>query len=134
MSSNNKRVPIVNQSYMNEKKEQKLIERRKKKGLIRRLTVFSIFACIVIVSFTLTLKLQRETLNEKQSKLNDLQVQSEELEQEKKTLQHEIKKLQDDEYIGKYVRQEYYLSDEGEVIFTIPDEEKEDEKTDENVD
>ena len=49
MSSNKKRVPIINQSYMNEQKQAKVIERRKKKVLIRRLTVFSIFACIVII-------------------------------------------------------------------------------------
>ncbi|NCU17736.1 FtsB family cell division protein [Pallidibacillus pasinlerensis] len=130
MSGKNKRIPIINQSYMNKQNQQKLVARRKKKLLIRRLTVFSIFACIVIISFTLTLKFQKETLSDKQKQLDELQVQSEKLEKEKKILQDEITKLQDDEYIGKYVRQEYYLSDEGEIIFTVPEDDQSDESVD----
>jgi len=34
------------------------------------------------------------------------------------------KKLQDEEYIGKFARKEYFLSGENEIIFAPPDEEE----------
>ena len=36
-------------------------------------------------------------------------------------LKLQISKLNDDEYIGKLLRKEYFLSEEGEIIFTLPD-------------
>lgn len=38
----------------------------------------------------------------------------------------QITQLEDDEYIAKLLRKEYFLSEEGDIIFVIP--EKEDKK------
>lgn len=37
-------------------------------------------------------------------------------------LQDEIKKLEDDDYIAKLARNEYYLSQENEIIFSFPED------------
>ena len=50
------------------------------------------------------------------------------LEKKQQILENEIIKLNDDEYIGKFARSEYFLSDIGEVIFNIPDPKKKDEE------
>jgi cell division protein DivIC len=85
----------------------------------------------VLISFTLvkTLYSQSSVLNEKQDQLKEIQAEYNQIKENQKILKEEITKLQNDEYIGKYARQEYYLSDDGEVIFTIPDKE-----ADESVD
>lgn len=46
------------------------------------------------------------------------------LEKEQLILENEIAKLNDDEYIAKLARSEYFLSDKGEIIFNIPNSEK----------
>ena len=48
---------------------------------------------------------------------------SEELEQvleKQEMLKLQIAKLEDDEYIAKLARKEFFLSEEGEIIFTMP--------------
>lgn len=119
-----KRVPIVNQSYKNKLEHESLIARRKKKALIRRLTAFAIFAAIVFVIIGTTMFYQMELLTEKQEQLEQMEENYNEIKKEQKILQEEITKLQDDEYIGKYARQEYFLSEEGEIIFTVPEDKK----------
>jgi cell division protein DivIC len=119
---NNKRIPIINQSYMNQQKQQSLITQRKKKALIRRLAAFSILAAIVFITLFTTMYFQSKALAEKEEQLKQVKSEYVELEETQKVLEEEIKKLQDEEYIGKYARQEYFLSDEGEIIFTIPED------------
>ena len=45
------------------------------------------------------------------------------LEKEQRLLEEEIVKLNDDEYIAKFARKEYFLSDDGEIIFNLPENE-----------
>lgn len=119
---NSKRIPIINQSYMNQQKQQSLISQRKKKALIRRLIAFSILAAAVFITLFTTMYFQSKALAEKEAQLKQVKSEFVELEETQKFLKEEIRKLQDEEYIGKYARQEYFLSDEGEIIFTIPEE------------
>ena len=39
-------------------------------------------------------------------------------------LKEEIVKLNDDDYIAKLARKEYFLSDDNEIIFTLPEKRK----------
>jgi cell division protein DivIC len=117
-----KRIPIINQSYMNQQKHQSLIDQRRKKALMRRLTAFSILAVTAFVILFTTMYFQSKALAEKEDQLKEIKSSYAEVEETQKVLEEEIKKLQDEEYIGKYARQEYFLSDEGEIIFTIPEE------------
>ena len=43
-------------------------------------------------------------------------------------LKEQIKRLNDKEYIEKLARSEYFLSNDGEIIFKLPEEKKESEK------
>lgn len=52
------------------------------------------------------------------------------LDKKKSLLKDEVVKLNDDEYIAKLARSEYFLSQDGEIIFNIP-EPKEKEEEDE---
>ncbi len=122
MSVDKNRVPILNQSYLNYQEQQSIYAKRKKKMLIRRLTVFFVFVAIILFVFIQALVTQSQTLTEKETKLKEVQAQYKELKENQKILKEEITKLQDDEYIGKYARQEYYLSDDGEIIFSVPEQ------------
>ncbi|RKJ59809.1 septum formation initiator, partial [Butyricicoccus sp. 1XD8-22] len=45
--------------------------------------------------------------------------------EQQEMLNLQIAKLEDDEYLAKLARKEYFLSEEGEIIFTIPKDKEE---------
>ncbi|OCA80685.1 cell division protein DIVIC [Bacillus sp. FJAT-27225] len=101
---------------------------RKRKGLIRRLSAFALLAAL-LTYFTISSMYTRATmLEDKKAEKERLHHQLSELKHEREVLKEEIKKLNDDEYLAKYARKEYFYSDEGEIIFTLPDDENKKEK------
>lgn len=113
-------------------------QRRKKQKVLfrRRMLVFSIFAAIVLFFLIHTIVKQNERLAEKEAEKEDVMVQLDAVKEKQEMLNLQIKKLEDDEYLAKLARKEYFLSDEGEIIFTIPEEDgkKEDKKDEESKD
>ena len=126
MSTERSRVPILNETYKSHQEQHSIYIKRRKKLLIRRLTLFFVFVAIVSYTLIKTLYTQASVLNEKQDQLKEVQAEYNQIKENQEILKENITKLQDDEYVGKYARQEYYLSDEGEIIFSIPDKEVED--------
>lgn len=126
---NERIVSAFNQSYLNQKQLQQKINQRKRKLLIRRLTVFFSFAAVIIYLLISTLLSQSETLENKQAEMEKLKKEYHELKERQIILKEEINKLQDDEYIGKFARKEFFLSGDNEIIFSTPDEEDEEENS-----
>lgn len=126
MSTERSRVPILNETYKSYQEQHSIYIKRRKKLLIRRLTLFFVFVAIVSYTLIKTLYTQASVLNEKQDQLKEVQAEYNQIKENQEILKENITKLQDDEYVGKYARQEYYLSDEGEIIFSIPDKEVDD--------
>ncbi|UTR12454.1 septum formation initiator family protein [Evansella sp. LMS18] len=97
--------------------EQKL---RRRKGLIRRLTVFG-FVCALIVVFTgVTLYNQHMVIQEQEAKQNELDKEMLTLEKEAKELTEEIELLQDPDYIAEIARRDFFLTKPGETLFQLP--------------
>ncbi len=115
-------IPVLNRSVSEKEKERSILQKRKKKLLIRRLTVFFILFMMITISLLSALISQNRVLSEKQEQLHNLDEEYHNLKEEQKALKEEIVKFQDEEYVGKYARQEYFMSDEGEIIFTIPED------------
>lgn len=68
---------------------------------------------------------QLSVLEEKEAEKKLLQKQLSGLERRQQILEEEIVKLNDDEYIAKLARKEYFLSEENEIIFNLPQKEEE---------
>ncbi|MFJ7733584.1 septum formation initiator family protein [Lysinibacillus sp. NPDC097231] len=105
------------------------IQSRKRK--MRRIVFFAIMP-VVIIAFLLNILLhQNETLAAKEKKMDEANQHLSVLKEEHDSLKLKIKQLEDDEYIAKLLRKEYFLSEEGEIIFIIPDKkDKKDKKDD----
>ncbi len=107
----------------NYKKQQEIATRRtskRRKLLIRRLSVFLTLA-VVITTLLISVLFSREaTLKAMHKEKKELQETLATLEKEQLMLENEILKLNDDEYIAKLARSEYFLSEKGEIIFNIP--------------
>lgn len=101
---------------------------KRKIGLRRRLTTFFIIASVVIVSLISTLYNQNQRLSEKEAEKEKMLAELQEMKEEQERLKLQIKKLEDDEYIAKLARKEYFLSDDGEIIFNIPKDERDKDK------
>ncbi len=108
--------------YMQEKQVYEKIKRRRRRGLYRRLIAYSIITVFLSVSFISVLISQYELLSEKKQEKLQLEKELELVKQEEQDLREEIKKLNDYEYIGELARRDYFFSDEGEIIFTFPND------------
>ncbi|WP_285769327.1 septum formation initiator family protein [Peribacillus sp. SI8-4] len=121
MSSLRKRkVAKIENAYVaqQEKKVQTVVKKRR--GLMRRLTLYSVFAALFLILAVTTLITQNAALDEKVQQKKEMQVKLAKLEKDETVLKEEIVKLNDDDYIAKIARRDYFLSDKGEIIFNLP--------------
>ncbi|MGE7843980.1 FtsB family cell division protein [Lysinibacillus sp. NPDC093712] len=102
------------------------VQSRKRK--MRRIVFFAIVPVVIIAFLVNVLVHQSETLAEKEKKKQEATQHLVKVKDEQDSLNLKIKQLEDDEYIAKLLRKEYFLSEEGEIIFIIP--EKKDKKDD----
>lgn len=93
----------------------------RRKGLVRRLSfafMIAIFGGYFIVS---TLLSQASAIENKLSEKTSLEKQLVDLKNRQSILEEEIVKLNDEDYIGKIARRDYFFSEKDEVIFKLPD-------------
>ena len=100
---------------------------KKRKGLIKKLSFLLVLALIVTFTMVSTLLSQSSVLEKKGAKHDELREELAGLKKKQVILNEEIVKLNDDEYIAKLARKEYFLSEGDEIIFNIPEMEKESE-------
>ncbi|MGN1401649.1 MAG: septum formation initiator family protein [Bacillus sp. (in: firmicutes)] len=119
-------VTKMKTTYVQQKEEMKLRQKKKRRGLVRRLTLFGAVACLFLGLILSTIFSQASAIEDKKQVKQETKEQLASLKKEQQELEEEILKLNDDEYIAKIARRDYYLSNEGEIIFNLPknDEEK----------
>ena len=91
----------------------------------RRLAAAFVILLLIIGILGNTLMNQNERLEEKRQILKEREEELVQAIETQELLKLQLAKLDDDEYIAKLARKEYFLSEEGEIIFTIPDKVKE---------
>ncbi|MFB1083457.1 septum formation initiator family protein [Jeotgalibacillus sp. JSM ZJ347] len=116
------RVTSLENQYTaaHEKKEHHRQSHRKR--LARRLTAFFVMAAVVSGVLISSMVTQASVLEDKQTEKAQLEQKIVDLEKQEDNLRNEIVKLNDDEYIAKLARRDYFLSESGEIIFTIPED------------
>ncbi|WP_210611395.1 FtsB family cell division protein [Priestia flexa] len=114
-----KNVTKLNTEYSQQQQSLKKQTDRKRIGLIRRLTFFGVLALLIGVGIITTLITQASAIENKKAEKEKLEQQLTKLESKEKQLESEIVKLNDDEYIKKIARRDYFLSEDGEIIFNI---------------
>jgi len=103
--------------YQEQKKQAKRV--RNWKALKR----ISLIAVVFGVLFTAMIHMgfaRTTTVDEKLAEKRQYEAELENLRQERYNLEQEIKNLNDDEYILKLARSEYFFSRPGETIFIVP--------------
>jgi cell division protein DivIC len=122
VSANRKsNIAKLQTNYALQQEESQISVARRKKVLYRRLTVFFALAAIVSYFMISTLISQNSVLANKAKEVEQLEADLDSLKQDEVLLKEEILKLNDDEYIAKLARKEYFLSEDNEIIFTLPE-------------
>ena len=121
MKQNNKIASLHNDHFrvMKAMQEQKRLRR---KVFMRRLTLHAIVGIVVFGVLTGILISKSMTLHDKQAEKVIALQSLDKAKERQEMLKMQIKKLEDDEYIAKLLRKEYYLSERGEIIFVIPEQ------------
>ncbi|WP_223596367.1 FtsB family cell division protein [Neobacillus bataviensis] len=120
-----KNVSKIQTTYVAQQEYAEIASARKKKQVIRRLSVFFIFASLLSYLMISSFLSQTTKLEAKIAQKKQVDNQLAGLKKERDNLKQEIINLNDDDYIAKFARKEFFFSKENEVIFTIPDEKKE---------
>lgn len=122
-------VTSIRNDYVRSIERQEQRQQAHKVRLFRRLSVFGLFVLLASIWIGSTLHAQSQTLSEKEQLHKEALIALQGVEQEQEKLKEQIVLLNDEEYLAKLARKEYFLSEDGEIIFTIPKtEEKAEEK------
>lgn len=121
MSAIRKRnISKLENEYTQQSEKAGIAEKRKRKVLFRRLAVFFVITTIISVVMISTFISRTSALESKLDEKERLEMELADLQKQQKLLEEEIVKLNDEEYIAKLARRDYFLSQEGEIIFNLP--------------
>jgi cell division protein DivIC len=123
------KVASIQTEYVRSLQQKESRKNARKVRLYRRLTVFAVIAVLALAGLSNMYMNQKKSLALKEQEKEELLEQLELVKTEQATLNRQLVKLNDDDYIAKLARKEYFLSEGNEVIFSTPkNKKKEDEK------
>ncbi|MCG7421056.1 septum formation initiator family protein [Macrococcus epidermidis] len=124
-----KEVRKIENEYTKEQARINRLNRKSSMIVRKRMTVFGGILLAILLFLTLLLFMQMNTnraLKQEQAKQT---VELEKLKDKEIALKERLKQLNSKEYIEKIARSEYFLSNDGEVIFKIPEKDKKKDAT-----
>ncbi|PJK15645.1 cell division protein DivIVC [Chryseomicrobium excrementi] len=123
-------ISSINSEYVRSVQKKKKRQHAQRVRLYRRLAAFAVVASLIIGFLVHSLLESQRTLAEKKATQIEVEQSLVETTEEKESLELQIAKLNDDEYIGKLLRKDYFLSEENELIFTLPKDDQDKESDD----
>jgi cell division protein DivIC len=120
-----KNISKIQSTYVQQQEFSSLVNTKRKKLLFRRLSLFLIFAGFISYFMISSILSQTSTMQAKMAQKKQLDKEFSSLKNQQEILKEDIIKLNDDDYIAKLARKDYYFSNKNEIIFTIPDDKKE---------
>ncbi|MCI2256864.1 septum formation initiator family protein [Domibacillus sp. 8LH] len=121
---NKEKVASLKNAFVLSEERKSMFKMKHKQKLMRRLAAFGVVALIILGTVSSALFSQMGNLNEKKEELAKAKQSLAELKQQQKESEEELVRLQDDEYIAKLARKEYFYSEDGEILFNIPEDEE----------
>jgi cell division protein DivIC len=119
-----KNIAKIQSTYVHQQEVAEIASARKRKLLYRRLSLFLIFATVMSYLMITSFISQSSTLDKKVAQKRQLEQELTQLKKQQQMLKEDIVKLNDDDYLAKLARKEYFFSETGEIIFNIPEENK----------
>ncbi|MGV3243214.1 FtsB family cell division protein [Staphylococcus sp. 11261D007BR] len=120
--SNN--IQNIGNQYTSEKNAKKKRHEMRKKVVKKRVTVFGGLLLAVIIVLLILVFVQINANQEASSERAAKEEQYQKLQDQEIQLKEQLNNLNNEEYIEKIARDEYYLSNDGEIIFKLPEDQK----------
>lgn len=117
-------VSKIENDYVQQSEKAGIAEKRKRKLLFRRLAFFFVITTVISIFMISTFISRTSALETKLEEKQELEMELSKLQKKQNLLEEEIVKLNDEEYIAKLARRDYFLSQEGEIIFNLPEEDE----------
>ncbi|RLQ91680.1 FtsB family cell division protein [Falsibacillus albus] len=128
MGAKKRKVTSMQNSYVQQHEQKTQAASRQRKLLIRRLSLFAIVAAATAWFLITSLISQGSKLEEKKAERAKVEKQLAQLKKKESILKDQVVKLNDDDYIAKLARSQYFLSEKGEIIFHIPESKEDKDK------
>ncbi|MCY7692023.1 cell division protein DivIC [Bacillus altitudinis] len=119
MNERKRNIAQIQNDYQKQMEQQAQRLKRKRRGLLRRLTVFGVIVLMFAVLVTSAIWSQSSALKEKEEKKVALEKELKQLQTKQEDISDEIKKLKSKEYVLELARRDYYMSKKGEKIFDV---------------
>ncbi|WP_456265942.1 MULTISPECIES: FtsB family cell division protein [unclassified Bacillus (in: firmicutes)] len=119
MNKRKRNIAQIQNDYQKQMEQQAQRLKRKRRGLLRRLTVFGVIVLMFAVLVISALWSQSSSLKEKEEKKVALEKELKQLKTKQEDISDEIKKLKSKEYVLELARRDYYMSKKGEKIFDV---------------
>lgn len=114
-------VASIRNDYVRSVERKEKREMAHKVRLFRRLAVFGLVILLASIWVGTTIYAQSQTTTEKEQLRVEAQLALKEVEKEQAQLKEQIILLNDDEYLAKLAKKELFVSEQGEIIFTLPE-------------
>ena len=119
---NQTNVAKLTNEYTHNKTLQALRERKHKRHMRRRITGILAVSCFFVSGFAINIWTNTQTISQMEKEKKEAQNELKLVEKEQENLNNQIKKLEDEDYVAKVARSQYYLSEENEIIFSLPED------------
>ncbi|XJZ27387.1 septum formation initiator family protein [Bacillota bacterium Lsc_1132] len=120
-----RKVAKIDSPFVHQKEAAGIAAARKRKMLLRRLSLFFTFAIFISYFMISSILSQASVLDAKKAQKKQLDKELSRLKQQQVILKESIVKLNDDDYIAKLARKNFFMSNQNEIIFHIPENKKE---------
>ncbi|TSB45036.1 FtsB family cell division protein [Alkalicoccobacillus porphyridii] len=121
MANKQPSIRELDSAYIKQREQEKELQSKRRRGLIRRLSALGIIGAILIGIISVTLMAQASTINEKKEEQASLQEEQEALLAEQERLEQEIENYNNPDYIGEVLRRDYFLTRPGETLYKLPE-------------
>lgn len=121
MSRKQENIRHLQNNYVNEYNRQLDLKRQRKKYLRRRLGLISLVGFFLLLIPAIPLVGDYMRVRDFESQRAEAAQELEKVEDYQDDLEYYVSLLEDDEYVAKLARSEYYLSDDDEIIFNLPE-------------
>lgn len=118
-------ITKMDNQYVRSTEQRKAAQRKASFYVKRRMLLLCIAAVLIFGGLIINIFDKKKELVEREKVEVEVAQRLEAVKQDQEILHAQVKKLEDDEYILKLARKEYFLSEEGEIIFTMPSDKKE---------
>lgn len=123
------KIQNIGNQYTSKKNAKKQRHERRKKVVKKRISVFGGILLSIIIVLLIMLMLQVKGNHEASVERQAKEAQYQKLQDQEIELKEQLNNLNDDAYVEKIARDEYYLSNDGEIIFKLPEDAKKDKQS-----